>query len=233
MRIAVISDIHGNLEALKEAFSNIEKRKVDTVVCLGDLVGYGPYPNEVVEFIKEKHILNILGNYDAAVLEKKFNYIRDNKINKFSMPWAADELKEENKSYLKALPREINFKFSHKEICFVHGSTRSINEYLKEGSTEAREVMESFTGDVLVCAHTHIPYENNYGSKILINDGSIGKPKIGRPNGTYVIMDVRDGNVYAELVEFTYNYEKTISAMEKKGIIKACIDNIRTGKEYV
>ncbi|MFC0904955.1 metallophosphoesterase family protein [Clostridium sp. MT-14] len=231
MKIAIISDIHGNLEALREAFSNIEKRKADTVICLGDLVGYGPYPNEVVEFIREKRILNILGNYDAAVLEKKFNYIRNNRINEFCMPWTAGELKEENRAYLKSLPGEIDLQFLDKKICFVHGSTRSINEYLLENSREASEVMETFAGDVLVCAHTHIPCESRYGSKILINDGSIGKPKIGRPNGTYVLMDVKDGGVYAELVEFTYDYEKTAAAMEQKGIIKACIDNIRTGME--
>ncbi|MEY8000448.1 metallophosphoesterase [Clostridium sp. Mt-5] len=231
MKIAVISDIHGNLEALKEAFSNIEKRKTDTIVCLGDLVGYGPYPNEVVEFVRENHILNILGNYDAAVLEREFNYIRNTRINEFCMPWAAGELKEENIDYLSTLPREINFQFQNKKVCFVHGSTRSINEYLKEDSKEAEEVMEAFTGDVLVCAHTHIPYESKYGSKILLNDGSIGKPKIGRPNGTYIIMDVKDKNVYAEMIEFTYDYEKTAAAMEKKGILKACIDNIRTGME--
>lgn len=106
MKIGIISDIHGNLEALEEAFSNISERNVDTIVCLGDLTGYGPYPNEVVEFIREKHILNILGNYDAAVLEKKFNYIRNNKVNEFSMPWTAAQLKEDNLNYLKSLPQK-------------------------------------------------------------------------------------------------------------------------------
>jgi putative phosphoesterase len=229
MKIGIISDIHGNLEALEEAFSNISERNVDTIVCLGDLTGYGPYPNEVVEFIREKHILNILGNYDAAVLEKKFNYIRNNKVNEFSMPWTAAQLKEDNLNYLKSLPQKISFRFKNREICFVHGSTRRINEYLYKGSSEAKEVMEAFTGDVLVCGHTHIPYKEEYGPKILINDGSIGKPKISRPNGTYVIMNVDDDEVHAKLVEFTYDYEKTASAMEKKGIVKPCIDTIRTG----
>ncbi|MCH5138604.1 metallophosphoesterase family protein [Clostridiaceae bacterium UIB06] len=231
MKIAVISDIHGNLEALKKAFENIEEKRVDTIVCLGDLVGYGPYPNEVVELIREKKILNILGNYDAAVLEEKFNYIRDNEVNIFCMPWAAKELNEENRVYLKSLPREIILQFENKKLYFVHGSNRSINEYLKEGSKEVEEVMKEFDGDILVCAHTHIPYKKYFDNKLLLNDGSVGKPKIGRPNGTYLIIDIQKDSIETEIIEFTYDYEKTAKAMEEKGIHKNCIANIRTGVE--
>lgn len=231
MKIAVISDVHGNLEALKAALESIQKLKVDTIVCLGDLVGYGPYPNEVVELIREQRIMNILGNYDAAVLEERFNYIRDNEVNKFCMPWAAKELKEENRAYLRSLPRQIVLEFENKKIYFVHGSARSINEYLKEDSREAEEVMKIFEGDILVCAHTHIPYRKFYGSKLLLNDGSIGKPKIGRPNGTYLIIDIDKEKIESEIVEFTYDYEKTARAMEEKKIHASCINNIRTGIE--
>ncbi len=231
MRIAVISDIHGNFEALKTVFCNIKEKNADTIVCLGDLTGYGPYPNEVIDFIKEKRILNILGNYDAAVIEEKFNYIRDTEVNNFCMPWAAKELTKENKEYLKSLPKQISIAFKQKEICFVHGSNRNINEYLKEDSKEAEEALKEFKGDVLVCAHTHIPYKKAYGNKILLNDGSIGKPKIGRPNGTYIIIDIQNGNLNVEFIEFEYDYEKTARAMEEKGIHVKCIDNIRTGIE--
>ncbi|MBV4420377.1 metallophosphatase family protein [Clostridium tyrobutyricum] len=231
MKIAVISDIHGNLEALEEAFSNIQNRDVDTVLCLGDLVGYGPYPNEVVEFIKKNNILSILGNYDAAVLEEKFNYIRDNEVNKFCMPWAAKEVNKENKTYLKSLPRQIVIEFNNRKIRFVHGSTRAINEYLIENSRQSEEVMENLQEDILVCAHTHIPFRKDYGSKILLNDGSIGKPKIGRPNGTYLIIDLESNHIKTEIIEFTYDYKKTIEAMKKKEIHESCINNIRTGVE--
>ena len=231
MKIAVISDIHGNLEALKTALENIEEKEVDTIVCLGDIVGYGPYPNEVVEIIKLKKIMNILGNYDAAVLEEKFNYIRDNEVNKFCMPWAAKELSAENKAYLRSVPRQIILQYENKKIYFVHGSMRSINEYLKEGCAEAEEVMNIFDGDILVCAHTHIPYEKLYKEKLLLNDGSIGKPKIGRPNGTYLIINVDKDTIETDIVEFTYDYEKTAKAMEEKKIHPSCIKNIRTGIE--
>jgi putative phosphoesterase len=231
MRIAVISDIHGNFEAVKTAFLDIQERNADTIICLGDVMGYGPYPNETIDFIREKRIINILGNYDAAVIEEKFNYIRDTEVNRFCMPWAAGELSEENREYLKSLPKQITVEFEGKKIVFVHGSNRNINEYLKENSKEAEEAIEEFAGDVLVCAHTHIPYEKHYGNKILLNDGSIGKPKIGRPNGTYIILDIQKEISNVEFIEFQYDYEKTAVAMETKGIHLSCINNIRTGIE--
>ena len=231
MKIAVISDIHGNLEALTAALKDIEQKKPDTIVCLGDLVGYGPFPNEVVQLIRERKIMNIIGNYDAAVLEEKFNYIRDNEVNKFCMPWAAKVLNDENRAYLRSLPRQIVLQYENKNIYFVHGSIRAINEYLKEGSKEVEEVMSEFSGDILVCAHTHIPFKKFFGDKLLLNDGSIGKPKIGRPNGTYLIINIEKENLETEIIEFKYDYDKTANAMEQKGIHKNCINSIRTGIE--
>jgi putative phosphoesterase len=231
LKIAVISDVHGNLEALQSALSDIDDKKIDTIVCLGDLVGYGPFPNQVVELIRSRAIINILGNYDAAVLEEKFNYIRDNEVNKFCMPWAVRELKDNNRKYLETVPRNIVFEFQNKKIRFVHGSTRKINEYLPENSKNAEEVMESLDEDILFCGHTHIPYIKKYGEKVLCNDGSVGKPKIGRPNGTYIIVDVLKDKVSSQIIEFQYDYKKTVQAMKEKHIHTSCIKNILSGIE--
>lgn len=231
MKIAFISDIHGNLEALKEGIKDIESRNIDSIICLGDFVGYGPYPNEVVDIIKKNHILSIIGNYDEAVLEEKFDYIRSNETNRICMPWASKQLSVQSKSYLDSLPKQIVLEFENKKVRIVHGSTRAINEYLKENSTQAEEVMSELNEDILVCGHTHIPYIKQYNSKFLINDGSIGKPKIGKPNGTYFILNIEKENVDGEIVEFTYDYKKTVRAMEKKCIPQLCIRNIKSGIE--
>ena len=91
--------------------------------------------------------------------------------------------------------------------------------------------MSEFNGDILVCAHTHIPFKKFFGDKLLLNDGSIGKPKIGRPNGTYLIINIEKENLETEIIEFEYDYDKTANAMERKGIHKNCINSIRTGIE--
>ena len=96
MRIAVISDIHGNLEALKKAFEYIEKNDIDEVICLGDVVGYGPNPNECVELIKEKVTVCLLGNHDNAAIGKQdITYF--NKNAKLAVLWTQEQLSQENK----------------------------------------------------------------------------------------------------------------------------------------
>ncbi|MCY6371778.1 metallophosphoesterase family protein [Clostridium ganghwense] len=230
MKIAVMSDIHGNITALEAVLEDIKKRDVDTMVCLGDLVGYGPFPNEVIDLIRKENILVIMGNYDAAVVSNDIKYIQDNELNRnFALPWSVNEVNEKNKKYLKRLPEDITVVDKGRVITFVHGSTRKINEYLKENSKEAQEVMESYDREVLVCAHTHVPYEKKYGEKLLVNDGSVGKPKIGRPNCTYSILTCDENTVDVEMVEVPYNYEKIIKAMEERNFPEKLIESIRTG----
>ncbi|MCY6484215.1 metallophosphoesterase family protein [Clostridium aestuarii] len=231
MKIAVISDIHGNIFALEEVLKDINKRHINTIVCLGDLVGYGPFPNEVIDLIKKENILLIIGNYDSAVVSGDIKYVRDNELNKnFVLPWSCSEVSDKNKKFLKRLPQDITIVDKGKIIKFVHGSTRAVNEYLMENSTEAKEVIDEFTGDVLVCAHTHLPYSKKYDNKLLVNDGSVGKPKIGNPNATYCILKVEEEGIDVELIEIPYDYEKLAVAMEERDFPKNLIDSIRMGK---
>lgn len=230
MNIAVISDIHGNIFALEAVLEDTKNRNVDTIICLGDLVGYGPFPNEVIELIRKENILVIMGNYDAAVVFNDIKYIQDNELNRnFALPWSVNEVNENNKKYLKRLPEDIIVVDKGKVMTFVHGSTRSINEYLKEDSKEAEDVMNEYDGDILVCAHTHLPYMKKYGEKLLINDGSVGKPKIGRPNATYGILTCVNDTIDFDTIEIPYEYEKTIKAMEERNFPKEIIDSLRTG----
>lgn len=231
MKIAVFSDIHGNLEALKSVLEDVKCKNIHRVVCLGDLVGYGPFPNEVIDKVKNEDILTIAGNYDTAVVTNDIKYIQDNPLNReFALPWSVKEVTESNKKYLKRLPEDIIIVEEGKVIKFVHGSNRKINEYLLEDSNVAKEVMEQLKEDVLVCAHTHIPYKKNYGNKVLINDGSVGKPKTGSPNGNYVILTIEEDDVKSETIEVKYNYKETIKAMEEKNFPQELIDAIKLGK---
>lgn len=232
MKIAVISDIHGNIYALTKVLEDIDNQQVDTIICLGDLVGYGPHPNEVIAMIRRRNIICLKGNYDASVVDNGFTFIRDTTINSFSLPWTVEELRASNRYYLASLPENITLKFEDKTITFVHGSPRAINEYMLENKSDLDEIMNNFKGDILVCAHTHIPYTKNFGNKILINDGSVGKPKIGRPNSTYVIIDLnKDTNTKIEIKELSYDFHKTIKDMEMKNFPGYLINSYRTGLE--
>lgn len=231
MRIAILSDVHGNLYALKSVLKDIKNKNVDSIVCLGDLVGYGPFPNEVIKVIQGEDILNIIGNYDSAVVWNDIKYIQDNEMNKnFALPWSVNEVTEGNNKYLKRLPDDIVMVDKGKVIKFVHGSNRAVNEYLKENSKEAEESINEFKGNILVCGHTHIPYVKIYDNKMLINAGSIGKPKNGKPVSTYCILEVEEDKQNVEFVEVEYDYEKMAKAMEERGFPKELIEPIRTGR---
>ena len=233
MRIAVISDIHSNIYALNEVLADIKNRHIDLTVCTGDLVGYATRPNEVIETLKEEKILTIMGNYDEAIGNFKiicgcdYPDPKDAEKAGLSMHFTSEETKPENKTYLRNLPKEATFTFNNKTIKFVHGSTRVINEYLKENSKEAEEVMGELVEDILVCGHTHIPYSKYYGEKLLVNAGSVGKPKTNTPDANYVIIDIqnedeigqKEPSVKVEIIEVTYDFEKMAREIEENEIL--------------
>jgi len=236
MRIAVIADIHSNIFALNEVLLDIDTRNADLIICIGDLVGYATYPNEVIDTIRENRILTIKGNYDEAVGEElmvcgcDYPDPKDLENAGISLNWTIGETREDNKEFLKGLPMEVNMSFEGKTIKFVHGSPRKINEYLKENSKEAEEVMAVFKEGILVCGHTHEPYYKMYGDRMLVNAGSVGKPKKGTPKANYVVIDIKSNTVKVEIYEVEYEYEKTAKAIEENGLPQEFADIIRTGK---
>lgn len=233
MRIAVISDIHSNIYALEEVLNDIENRNIDLTICTGDLVGYATRPNEVIETIKKNNILTIMGNYDDAIGNLKvvcgcdYKDPKDAEKAGLSMNFTSKNTSYENKLYLRNLPKEATLTFNNKTLRFVHGSTRIMNEYLKENSKQADEVMSNLKEDILICGHTHIPYAKYYGEKLLVNAGSVGKPKAGSPDANYVIIDInnpdemakKEFSVNIEIIEVAYDFEKTAKEIEENEIL--------------
>ncbi|MDU2199185.1 MAG: metallophosphoesterase family protein [Peptostreptococcaceae bacterium] len=230
MRIAVISDIHSNIYALQSVFDDIDNRNIDLVACTGDLVGYGTKPNEVIDLIRENKVMTIMGNYDDAIGNYKivcgcdYPDRKDAEKAGLSMHFTSTATTRENKEYFSNLPKEATLKFNDKTIRLVHGSTRLINEYLKEDSKEADEVMSNLVEDILICGHTHIPYAKYYGDKLLVNAGSVGKPKTNNPNANYVVIDINNDEkssdrVKVEIIEVIYDFEKAAREIEENKIL--------------
>lgn len=232
MKIAVISDIHGNVDALSTFLKDIATENVDTIICLGDLVGYGPYPNEVISMIREKHILCIKGNYDSSVVDNEYSYIRETAINSFSLPWTVNELTEENILFLQNLPSTITLTTEDKKLLFVHGSPNKINEYLLKDADNTLNIMNSINEDILFCAHTHLPDIKEFNNKLYINCGSIGKPKIGRPNITYCLLNIdTQAGVSANIKEITYDFKNLVDHMNQLNFPQELIHSFEIGLE--
>ena len=232
MKIAVISDIHGNIYALMKVFEDIDEQKVDKIICLGDLVGYGPHPNEVIALIKRREIPCLKGNYDASVVDGDFTYIRDTNINTFALPWSCDEVRVSNKYYLDSLPTFLKFTFNKVNFLFTHGSPNSLSEYLYEDAENTANIMKNLQDDVLVCAHTHIPCVKKFNNKLFINVGSVGKPKIGRPTCSYCIINIDDnGKIDTNFRYLDYDFKKIVKDCTMLKFPSALIESYITGQE--
>jgi putative phosphoesterase len=234
MRLAVFSDIHSNILALNEVLADIQKQNCDAVYCLGDLVGYGPRPNEVIENIKAAQRPTVMGNYDEGVGFEKGDcgcaYTTDvEKANGAkSIKWTTEKVTSENKKYLRSLHSSITFNAAGYRILLVHGSPRRINEYIYEDRPERSltHMLESVEADIVVCGHTHKPYHRIVGNVHLVNDGSVGKPKDGDPRACYAVIDLGE-DVSVEFRRIEYPVERVADEVVKAGLPTAFAEALR------
>ena len=256
MKIALFSDIHANLPALEACLNNIESQKPDAVYCLGDLVGYNTWPNEVINEIRRRGIPTIAGNYDQGIGSGSdecgcaYNTDVEKDMGKVSISFTNSIMKSEERNYLRTLPAHIRVEFhlnnDKLNLLLVHGSPRKINEYLFEDRDEKSllRIMEQADADIMCFGHTHKPYHRILPAEITpglhyrhaINIGSVGKPKDGNPQGCYVILTISEkssvtnkDSVKVEFIRFDYDVEKAAKAVEESLLPNAYADMLRKG----
>jgi putative phosphoesterase len=212
-RVAVITDIHGNLPALEAVLSAIGSMDVDAIYCGGDLVGYGPHPNEVCTLIEDRAIPTIYGNYDYAIgrdLEDcgcAYRDRHDRELGEKSIEWTLARTDARSKEFMAGLPFDLRFELAGKRVRLVHGSPRKVNEYLFEDKP-ARTFERIAAGadcDALVFGHTHQPWVHEYGGVLFVNCGSVGKPKDGDPRAAFAVIEAAGGEVVASIERVGYD----------------------------
>lgn len=256
MKIALFSDIHANLPAL-EAFSmDVEIYIPDAIYCLGDLVGYNIWPNEVIDEIRKRKIPTIAGNYDFGIGRSSddcgcaYKTDEEKAMGKISIAYTNKTVKADQRAYLRTLPAHIRLEFQLNDykmkLLLVHGSPRKVNEYLFEDRDEKSmlRIMEQADADIMCFGHTHKPYhrilptgtaeEIHY--RHAINIGSIGKPKDGDPRGWYVLLTIKENStttnkdsIQVEFIRFHYDIEKAATAIEGSPLPHAYADMLRNG----
>ncbi|MEO1146997.1 MAG: metallophosphoesterase family protein [Cyanobacteria bacterium J06638_22] len=257
MKLAVMSCIHGNYEALNAVLSDIDAQKAEQIYCLGDLVGYGPHPNAVVEMIRSLDIPTCQGCWDEDIVEGlnacECSYPSQlaEKRGRLAHEWTNNVIHPEVREYLATLPMTLR----KDNLCFVHGSPNSQHEYLLPSMDgfAAMERVLSTDADVLFCGHTHVPYvrELDDGNltvrvqqpgkdestsqlqitlKRIVNAGSVGEPRHGRPNATYVLYDTDTTQV--TLREVPYDYERTCADIIAKGLPPIFAWRLARGMEF-
>ena len=221
--VTIFGDIHANLPALEAVFKDIEARELTNLHCLGDLVGYGTSPNEVVELIRARGIPTLMGNYDQGVGNSSddcgcaYKTPEARALGDSSIAWTNAHTSEDNKAFLRALPAHIPLQVGELRVMLVHGSPRKVNEYLYADRPDSsfQRLLDLVASDVLVCGHTHLPYHKVLPSgRHMINAGSVGKPKDGDPRAGYVILRATGRALEVEFLRVTYDVERAAEAIE-------------------
>jgi putative phosphoesterase len=237
-RVTIFGDIHANLPALQAVLADMEARGLAPLYCLGDLVGYGTFPNEVVATIRERNIPTLMGNYDQGIGHDSddcgcayTNRVAE-ALGKRSIAWTKQQTTPENKFYLRQLPTQIPIQLEALRVRLVHGSPRKINEYLYADRPDAslERLLDMAQAEVLVCGHTHIPYHRILPSgRQVVNAGSVGKPKDGDPRACYVVLEAINNDLAVTFMRVPYDVERAAQAIEASEIPHEYAQMLRTG----
>lgn len=253
MRYALISDIHGNLPALDAVLRDIDGRPgIGAVYHLGDLVGYGPWPNEVVGRLDARRIAGVAGNYDSTVAMDythcgcRSESPRQEELAHVSFEWTRAHVTPDAKRVLAGLPFRLDLKprgghAGGPTISLVHATAVNNLVYLTEDrndeflSTIARQA-NLRAGDVLCFGHTHKPWHRLVNGVLFVNTGSVGRPKDGDWRAGYVLLDVRTGagagggdEVEVQVIRVEYDVEAAAQGVITAGLPEEFADFLRTG----
>ena len=258
MNHAVISCLHANLAAVEAVLDDIDSQGITSVTCLGDLVGYGPQPNEVINLVRGRNIQTCQGCWDEDIIdglnscECSYPSQLAERRGHRAHEWTAEILTDENKQFLAELPMTLR----RGTMLFVHGSPNSQHEYLLPdmNAFAALERVETAGAETMFCGHTHQPYvrELSGGSirvrvqqkgmesaseeelqlpmRRIVNAGSVGEPRHGSTKATYVVHNEETGAV--TIREVDYDVDRTCRALLEVGLPEVFAWRLSHGFEY-
>jgi diadenosine tetraphosphatase ApaH/serine/threonine PP2A family protein phosphatase len=241
LRYAIVSDIHSNLEALEAAFALM--RDDDRVVCLGDIVGYGPNPNECVARIRERAVATVLGNHDVAAIDN-FGLSYFNPAAREALRWTQNVLSAENHTWLNAL----GYEFRLPEFLLVHGAPKNYFEYIldKAGAVRAFEATDApliFVGHTHIAeyyalepdgsiSHKHLQQGGELvlaeGTRYVVNVGSVGQPRDLNPRASFGLYD--PGARTVSIVRFDYPIARVQEKIASANLPEALARRLLVGR---
>jgi diadenosine tetraphosphatase ApaH/serine/threonine PP2A family protein phosphatase len=241
VKIAVLSDIHGNLEALEAVLADVECERPARVLCLGDFVGYGASPNECIERVRPRIEAAVVGNHDCAAIGRlRLTYFNADAAE--AARWTDVRLTPENRDYLLGLPFEIR----EPGVRYVHASPAEPEgwHYVLSPHDAAYE-MEHFGEDLCLIGHSHyagafergegsVRYTRDpelrivAGSRYLVNVGSVGQPRDGDPRAAYVVFDAAEG--WLRHVRVEYDIAAAGRRIVEAGLPRFLADRLQWGE---
>jgi putative phosphoesterase len=247
MKIALISDIHANYPALKAVLDHIYQQGVDGIWNLGDFVGYGAEPDQVVRRLREAQVLSIRGNFGSQVLKfprKKTKWRETKRPEVFlALQWAYENLTQPSKEYLESLPTDIRMRIGTTRILLTHGSPVSNKERLTANTPEKylRSLALRAEAQIIICGHSHEPFIKKVRDAHFINPGSVGRQSDGHPEASYAILELNpelmlvDTNVVLDpvvrLFRIDYDLDTAVDEIRRRGLPESFAQILIQGRD--
>jgi putative phosphoesterase len=242
MKVALLGDVHANLPALEAVLGDAHQHGVDQIWNIGDFLGYGAFPNEVVQRLRQEGAISIIGNYDLKVLRfhKKAKKWRKTKIPQkwMAFKWADEHLSKVNRKYLKSLPQELWLQVEGKYILLTHASPASNEEPLTPEmplkrlqeltKIASKEVQRP---DAIIFGHSHREFARLVDGVWFINTGSVGRPDDGNPRACYALLNIDPQGLEVEHFRLDYDVEKSVAAIHKHHLPEAFAQMLIEGRD--
>ena len=227
-RVAFVSDVHSNLEALEAVLDEVGKLRV---FCCGDIVGYGASPNEVVRILRDMGATCVMGNHDHASLQGDVGNF--NPRAAMAAIWTSKHLTDESREFLASLPREVNTEIGGKRLYMAHGSPDDTMWEYVHPSTHSDlfdYYLKKVGADVMALGHTHQAFEWRGEGGLVFNTGAVGQPRNGDTRASFAILSVEGGDVELEVRQVEYDVERAAKKIVESGLPPSLASQLLSGE---
>ena len=224
MRLGLLSDVHANLPALEAVLADVDRVAPDSVWVAGDLVGYNPWPNEVLEILRARQVRAIRGNHDRAVLGGDTSWF--NELAAAAIRWTRIQLAPAGVGYLKGLEDRTRGTMPEGLIAMYHGSPRNDDEYVFPWTAD-ESMVQAAGAPFVVLGHTHLPMSLRVRSGFLVNPGSVGQPRDGDSRASWGVLDLARRRF--EVRRVAYDIDRVAGEIRKAGLPHELADRLYSG----
>lgn len=229
MKLAFISDIHSNIHAFEEVLGYIGELSIDEIFCCGDIVGYNAFPKECLQIVRDRHIPSVTGNHDWATIKNDTSWF--NPYGVAGVEHSQKCLTKEDIKFLQDLPDKKVFEREGVSFYMAHGSPRdNVFEYVFPWSSDSLfdVFAQTVDSEVIILGHTHIPMEKKVKDKIFLNPGSVGQPRDGVPNASFMVFNTE--NRTYKWYRIAYNIDAAAQSIREKGLPGFLADRLYLGQ---
>jgi len=236
MRVALMSDLHANLPALEAVLDHAGQEGVEAIWNLGDLVGYGAFPEEVVQHLRKSDAVSTLGRYDRQVVrfkKRKEKWQRSKGLEEYlALEWAFDQLSGKSRKYLRFLSREIRIKVQGKRVLLTHGTPGAEDGCLTADTPEKQlaKLAREAKAELILCGCSHQPFARSVEGVRFVNPGSAGLPTDGDPSAAYAILEVGAEEIQVFPYRVAYDVERLVVELSRHKLPEAFVRMFREGR---